>query len=163
MRTSQAALALITQVNSQGETEYLTQWNNAWQAYSLVGGHAEEGETFQQCCIREVAEELECDEHTVMAAPYPCATLRFCEFSRAAKVETGYHWQVFIVRVSNSTLQQLPTDCRWVGADQIRASFTTDGKPIAEQVWRVLQAIESAELVCSPITVMLTTKTAHEH
>lgn len=145
MRTSQAALAIITRVSSFGQTEYLSQWNNAWQAYSLIGGHVEEEETFQQCCIREVAEELECDEQTITATPYPYATLRFREFSRAAKVETDYHWQVFIVRVSDTTLQQLPADCAWVGADRIRARFTTDGKPIAEQVHRVLQAVENAE------------------
>ena len=114
MRASNAALAIVTRVNSLGSAEYLTQWNNRWQAYSLIGGHVEEGETFQQCCIREVAEELECDQHSIAAAPYPYATLRFREFSRAAKVETDYHWQVFIVRVTDSTLQQLPADCAWV-------------------------------------------------
>ena len=29
MRTSQAALAIITRINSLGNPEYLTQWNNA--------------------------------------------------------------------------------------------------------------------------------------
>ena len=54
MRFSEAALALITRVNAQGETEYLTQWNEKWQAYSLIGGHHEEGESFRECCIREI-------------------------------------------------------------------------------------------------------------
>ena len=41
MRISEAALALITRINAHGETEYLTQWNEKWQAYSLIGGHRE--------------------------------------------------------------------------------------------------------------------------
>lgn len=92
MRTSQAALAIITRISSLGNPEYLTQWNNAWNAYSLIGGHVEEGETFQQCCIREVAEELVCGPDSITAAPYPYATLRFREFSRAAKAAACWNF-----------------------------------------------------------------------
>ena len=42
MRISEAALALITRVNMRGEMEYLTQWNEKWQAYSLIGAHLTE-------------------------------------------------------------------------------------------------------------------------
>ena len=50
MRVSEAALALITRVTPQGEAEYLTQWNEKWQAYSLIGGHREPDESFRDCC-----------------------------------------------------------------------------------------------------------------
>ncbi len=83
MRTSQAALALFSRVNSHGENEYLTQWNKAWQAYSLIGGHVEVGETFRACCVREVVEELECDAAQFLVATKPIITLRFQEFSNA--------------------------------------------------------------------------------
>lgn len=146
MRTSAGALALITRVNSFGQTEFLTQWNEKWQAYSLIGGHVEDGETFHQACVREITEELNCTAHEITAAPYPYATLRFHEFSRSARQVTDYHWQVFVVRLQAGVLQEpLQNDCAWVAADRIRARFTTDGKSIAEQVYRVLQAVENAE------------------
>ena len=149
MRTSDAALALITRCNSAGATEYLTQWNDAWQAYSLIGGHVEEGETFRQACVREVVEELSCPEADVEVGPCPYASLRFREYSRAAQEETDYHWQVFITRVSESVLQALseePGECAWVTADHIRSCRTTNGEPIADQVRRVLKAVDEAEL-----------------
>lgn len=59
MKISHAVLALITRINLHGETEYLTQWNNGWQAYSLIGGHVEADDSFRECCDRGVEEELE--------------------------------------------------------------------------------------------------------
>lgn len=149
MRTSNAALALITRCNSAGTTEYLTQWNEAWQAFSLVGGHVEEGETFRQACVREMMEELNCAEGDIQAAPYPYATLRFREYSRVAKEETDYHWQVFIARASEGVLQALsaaPDECAWVTADHIHCGRTANDQPIADQVRRVLKAVDEAEL-----------------
>jgi tetratricopeptide (TPR) repeat protein len=145
MRTSQAALAFITRVNSSGQTEYLTQWNDGWQAYSLIGGHVEASETFRQCCLREFDEELLCTASDYELAPYPYATLRFREFSKAAREETDYHWQVFMARPGAELLGRLPDDCQWVQAHHIRSGRTPDGKPIADQVRRVLKAVEEAE------------------
>jgi 8-oxo-dGTP pyrophosphatase MutT (NUDIX family) len=56
-RNSEAAFALISRQDGP-EKRWLTQWNRAWGAYNFVGGHRLEGETFRQCCIREVADEL---------------------------------------------------------------------------------------------------------
>ena len=144
MRTSQAALAFITRVNSSGQTEYLTQWNDGWQAYSLIGGHVETGETFRQCCQREIDEELLCTASDYELAPYPYATLRFPEFSKAAREMTDYHWQVFLARLSDDLLGRLPDDCQWVTADHIRGGRASD-KPIADQVRRVLKAVDEVE------------------
>lgn len=144
-RISEAALALITQTNATRHTEYLAQWNNNWNAYSLIGGHVEQGETFRGACLREITEELECTEVGIELAPYPYATLRFQEYSQAAKEQTDYHWQVFVARLTDDVLGNLPTDCHWVTADQIRSGSAADGKPIADQARRVLKAVDEAE------------------
>ncbi len=145
MRISDAGIAMISRVNSLGETEFLTQWNQGWNAYSLIGGHVEAGETFRQCCVREIEEELHCTASDFELAPYPYATLRFHDFSKAAREETDYHWQVFLTRPSNDLLERLPDDCQWVNAHHIRSGRTADGKPIADQVRRVLKAVDEAE------------------
>lgn len=142
MRVSAAALSIIQESNA-----WLVQWNENWHAYSLIGGHVEPGETFRECCVREVAEELECSESVVEAAPDAYATLRFCEYSKAAKEETDYQWQAFITRLPASTLSQLPSNCAWVTADEIRSAKTVSGQPIADQVRRVLKTVEEAESV----------------
>ncbi|HRA87304.1 MAG TPA: NUDIX domain-containing protein [Planctomycetaceae bacterium] len=140
-RTSDAALALITRVNLHGQTEYLTQWNDAWTAYSLIGGHVEDGETFRQACLREIVEELECAESDAQLAPAAFFTLRFREFSKAAREETDYQWQVFVAELSDALLQLLPAICEWVTAEQILIGRAANGKTIADQVRRVLKAV----------------------
>lgn len=144
-RKSDAALAWITRVNASRETEYLTQWNSGWSAYSLIGGHVEPGESFRQCCLREIEEELLSKASDCQLAPYPYATLRFREFSKAAYEASDYHWQVFLARPSADLLGRLPDDCQWVQAHHIRSGRTADGQPIADQVRRILKAVGEAE------------------
>jgi len=57
MRESLGALALIRKEAEEG-TLWLGRWNRHWRSYSLVGGHKHPQETFGECIIREVGEEL---------------------------------------------------------------------------------------------------------
>ena len=135
MRTSTASLTIIKKLDT-----LLLQWNVNWDAYSLIGGHVEASETFHECCEREVIEELECDANQFRIDSAPLTILRFSEFSRAAGEQTDYEWQIFKAELHESLLQNLPSTCAWVTPSQIRSGFTEDGKPIAGQVKRVLQA-----------------------
>ena len=137
MRTSSAALAIVRQ-----NVSLLLQWNYSWDAYSLIGGHVEAGETFHKCCAREIIEELECGDNQFRIDPEPLTTLRFREFSKAAGEETDYEWQIFKAELNDTLLKNLPKTCAWVTPAQIRSGFTEDGKPIAGQVKRVLEANE---------------------
>ena len=111
MRVSEAALALITRVNAQSETEYLTQWNETWHAYSLIGGHVEAGESFRECCVQEVEEELELrseiDFRLASEAMGPIN--EYDEVSKAAGVLTNYRIQVFSTQILSSTFRDMQT------------------------------------------------------
>ena len=63
MRLSEAAVALIRR-EQDGRTFWLARWNRNWRAYHLVGGHRRPGESFRDCLVREIAEELHLREGT---------------------------------------------------------------------------------------------------
>lgn len=145
MRISEAALALITRVNTQDETEYLTQWNEKWQAYSLIGGHREEGESFRECCIREIEEELELKRDVNFGVPEtPVApTVEFMMYSKTAGEETRYRMQLFRVEIGSARDRELidanPVN-RWLSESEIGNRLSSEGRPVSEQVVRVLTA-----------------------
>lgn len=142
-RSSHAGLALIARVNAAGGTEVLAQWNERWQAWSLIGGHREAGESFRECCLREVEEELglrrEID-FTVAAAPIS-PTVEFTMFSKSARAETRYAMELFSVEILSTAacdaIDVHPLN-RWLSAAEIAQRQTTDGRPVSEQVPRVL-------------------------
>src|SRR5438093_216363 len=61
MRRSEAAVALIRR-EQDGQTLWLAQWNPKWQRYHFVSGHRSPDETFRECLVREIAEELNLSE-----------------------------------------------------------------------------------------------------
>jgi len=140
MRTSLAALAIIQQ-----QATWLVQWNEKWNAYSLIGGHVESDETFRECCEREIMEELECQANSIKLSSTPYVALRFREFSESAKVETDYEWQIFNAELDQAVLQNLPSNCAWVTSTLIESGHAADDKPIASQVSRVQHAIEEKQ------------------
>jgi 8-oxo-dGTP pyrophosphatase MutT (NUDIX family)/tetratricopeptide (TPR) repeat protein len=143
-RTSQASLAWISRSNTDGELEILVQWNQSWQALSLIGGHVEPGETFLAACSREIEEELQCSGGDYQISRPGLLNLVFEDFSKSAQALTHYAWQVYSVVPSDELLGRLPRNCTWVTSDEIRAQQTRLGLRIADQVRRVLDAISSA-------------------
>ena len=143
MRTSEAALALITRVDSTGQTEYLTQWNDAWQAYSLIGGHVEDGETFRQCCIREIEEELELQQKTEFCvSDDPIGPMyEYVAISKAAGVETQYRIELYSTEIltlaAKAKVDRNPDNC-WLSETEITNKTTSAGRAIADQVGRVV-------------------------
>jgi len=85
MRMSSTALAVF-----QKSKRPLSQWNENLNAYSLICGHLEIGESFRECCEREIIEELECQASQIQLATIPLTILRFGEFSNSAGEETDY-------------------------------------------------------------------------
>ena len=136
-RISKAALAWITE-----DGKVLAQWNRKWQVFSLIGGHVESGESFREACVREICEEIECEESAVTLTDTACTELQFEALSRSAGIQTDYHWRVFEANVSKGILRKLPSSCRWLTLDEIEAGATTNGESVAKQVQQVLKAID---------------------
>ena len=61
MRQSQATVALIRPVHD-GQNLWLAQWNPKWRQFHFVSAHRRPDETFRECLVREIAEELELGE-----------------------------------------------------------------------------------------------------
>src|SRR5579863_2453328 len=98
MRTSTAALALISQPGQP--PRWLVQWNERWQAYAFVGGHRHDDESFAECIIREISEELGLVAGTEFRVGlYPLVRLDFRAFSASAQEETEYHHELFSVEL----------------------------------------------------------------
>jgi 8-oxo-dGTP pyrophosphatase MutT (NUDIX family) len=146
MRYSTAALALIEEPGNPARC--LVQWNDGWQAYSLVGGHQRLGESFRECVHREVAEELRLAEGTdFRVGLYPLARAAYRAFSRRAQEETEYRLELFAVELLGEAITRVSADPanRWVARREVAARRADDGRPISDQVRRLLDAADDAD------------------
>lgn len=144
MRISRASLALIRRVGPVGATEYLTRWNDRWQAFSLIGGHVEAGESYRDCCIREVAEELDLTpEVDFRVASQPIGDrCQYTELSKSAGVPTEYQIELFATKLLHPAAVanvSLSPHNRWASLAEIRCGTTADNRTVAKQVSRVLR------------------------
>src|SRR5262245_43224915 len=97
MRQSIAALALIHR-QFDGQTLWLAQWNEAWQAFNFVGGHKRDEESFCDCMARELREELGLHEGTDLLVPTaPVLHLEYEAVSRRTGEQTAYVIELFDV------------------------------------------------------------------
>src|SRR5262245_472085 len=100
MRQSIAGLALIRR-QQDGRTLWLAQWNPKWQRYNFVSGHKRPDESFRDCVVREVGEELGLSAGTDFhAAAEPLAHLEYTDWSESARQETAYVMELFEVRLA---------------------------------------------------------------
>jgi len=88
MRRSEAAIALIRR-EFESSTQWLAQWNEGWQAFSFIGGHKRDDESFRACMIRELHEELGLREDADVLVPTaPLLHLEYTAVSQRAREET---------------------------------------------------------------------------
>lgn len=151
MRRSLASLALI-QRESAGQTLTLVQWNANWKRFSLVGGHKHDDETFRECLIRELAEELGLRGDTDLAvSEQPIIQTEYTCWSESARQDTSYEIELFDVAIlTQSARQQVdgnPLNC-WVSHTEILAGYCGAGRPIdgsAERLMRLAGVLVSHE------------------
>ena len=141
MRQSIAAVAVIRRRDS-GRTLWLAQWNRNWQCYSFVGGHKRSTESFRECVVREVGEELglaEGSEFRILSVPI--AHVEYTAWSGSAEQETEYTMELFDVQlVSNSACQKIDADPRnrWLSEAELRGQRCGDGRPVSETIASLL-------------------------
>jgi 8-oxo-dGTP pyrophosphatase MutT (NUDIX family) len=148
MRESIAAMALI-QRQTNGQATILTQWNDRWGCFHLVGGHKHPDESFRDCAIREMEEELvlkhPADFHVDLES-VGCAT--FTAWSNAAQQTTRYIMEVFRAELaSDAARTQVEHDLRnrWVTFDEITAGRCRDGRPVSATLPQLLTQIGITE------------------
>jgi 8-oxo-dGTP pyrophosphatase MutT (NUDIX family) len=141
MRKSLAAVALICRQQA-GPTEWLAQWNPSWRCYNFVGGHKLPEETFHQCLVREVQEELDllAGRDYVVAAK-PLAQLDYAAWSQSAGQETLYSMALFDVQLIGAAAgQQIAADPRnrWLTEAEIKAKLASDGQAVSDTMQLLL-------------------------
>jgi 8-oxo-dGTP pyrophosphatase MutT (NUDIX family) len=142
MRESEAAVALVRR-EQDGQTVWLTQWNPKWGRFHFVSGHRRPQETFRECLVREIAEELQLTEGAdYQVSPRAPMHLYFADFSESAHTETWYNMELFEVELSADALAKLESDPenRWLTEAEIDAAQTHDGRPASATMKRLLEA-----------------------
>ena len=141
MRTSTGALALIRRPLPP-EFEWLTRWNEYWEALHLLGGRKLGEETPRQCCVREVAGKLGLEEgEGFRVAERPVACLEYVAYSWRARVETRYTIELYEVELLGEAVEKVSKDPsnRWVREDEIRAWCCRDGQRVSQTMQEVLE------------------------
>ena len=144
MRESRGALARIARQHD-GETQWFVRWNRKWESFALIGGHVESGETYRECLLREIEEEIGLNEPDVAASEHATTELSYAAFSKRAKAETQYTLLLFDVDIAVATTARLVAEderLRWVSLSEIHAEKTQDGKGISDVVKRFYDATE---------------------
>jgi 8-oxo-dGTP pyrophosphatase MutT (NUDIX family) len=144
MRTSIAAVAIIRRASAAGE-QWLAQWNSGWEAFSWIGGHKRENETFFECLIREIVEELQLQpgEHFTAAAE-PLVHAQYTAWSERARVETSYSLQLFAVQLTAAAeqLADRSPQNRWLTRAEIESQRTLDGKRVSPTMQALLTKMQ---------------------
>ena len=143
-RHSVAAVACITR-QEQGQTLYLAQWNLHWRALNFIAGHKRPEESFRECLIREIGEELGLALGEDYQIPdEPLLRLEFEAFSDGAWELTSYVLEVFrVVLNEDSAVEKIAAnpDNRWVTEAEILAGRCTDSTRISPTVARVVTTL----------------------
>lgn len=142
MRQSIASIALIRR-EVEGQTLWLAQWNEGWQAFNFVGGHKRSDETFRECLVREIDEELGLhDGREIFAPSAPLQHLEYTDVSHRTGEETAYVVELFDVALIGSEVLPIidanPAN-RWLSECEIMAEKCADGRPISPTPKRYLR------------------------
>jgi 8-oxo-dGTP pyrophosphatase MutT (NUDIX family) len=144
MRQSEAAVAVIRRVRD-GQTFWLARWNDKWSAFHFVSGHRRPDETFRECLVREIAEELGLSEGAdYQVSAEPPIHWEFVDFSQSTQTQTCYNMELFNVELSAGAHPSVESNLanRWLSAAEIEAGQTQDGQPVSATMKRLHKEIE---------------------
>jgi 8-oxo-dGTP pyrophosphatase MutT (NUDIX family) len=140
MRTSEGAQAVIR----RGPAEWLAQWNPKWGCFNFVGGHRRADESFRDCLLREVEEELglhrDADFHV---GDIPAGRAEFTAWSESATADTAYIlelWDVILTPAAAEGVSADPAN-RWVTSAEVQSGATADGRPVSPTMRRLLAVL----------------------
>ncbi|MDA1043947.1 MAG: NUDIX hydrolase [Verrucomicrobia bacterium] len=131
-----------------GASQWFVRWNRKWEYYALIGGHLEPGETYRECLLREIREEIGLQGNAIRVAEAPVETLSYVAFSKRANEETRYTLCLFDVRIPQATCAAVAEQddrLRWVSGAEIESGHTRDGKEISDVVGRFHAILNTRE------------------
>lgn len=132
-----------------GVPVYLANWNPGWKAWTWVGGHKHDDESFRDCVIREVQEELGLTpEVDYTVSPPERKRLEIVAMSASAGEPTNYVLVWHDVRlVSEAARHKLAVDpqVRWLTEREIINLRTADGQPVSSTMLKLLETQVPAE------------------
>jgi 8-oxo-dGTP pyrophosphatase MutT (NUDIX family) len=139
LRKSEAGLALITRTVA-GKTEFLCQFHEKTRGYFLVGGHREDGESFRDCVIREVGEELNLTSNDFHVASQPRSALTYMARSRSTGIDTEYFFELFDVQIGDRSLTKIESEPnnRWLSAEEILEMRLHRSQSVSPDLRRIL-------------------------
>jgi 8-oxo-dGTP pyrophosphatase MutT (NUDIX family) len=117
-------------------TLWLAQWNEKWKSFNFIGGHKEESESFRECIVREIEEEL----HIVPGRDFsidnePLSHLEYGAWSESAGAETQYCMELFDITL-HCDIPTFPMNetspNRWLSEQEIRENRCSDGKVVSK-------------------------------
>ena len=131
-RHSEGGIALIER-SIGGKREWLAQWNEKWRAFFFVGGHRHEGESFHDCVVREIDEELGLGPMDCPVSPDPAHHLEYRAVSGSAGILTSYRMELFVARPTPAGLESIGQDPRnkWLDESGIRRLESHDARPVS--------------------------------
>jgi len=138
-----AAFAVIRR-DERGQTLWLAQWNPKWGVYHFVGGHKRPEETFRECLVREIGEELHlCQRLDYRIASTAPTHLEFMDFSESTQTQTSYIMELFGVELGPGACSKVESDAdnRWLSEAEIQAGRTHDGRGVSPTMKRLREAI----------------------
>ncbi len=134
MRNSVAAIALIQQ-EENNQTTWLSRWNPTWNGFSFVSGQQSNGESFRDCLIRELTEELGLEpDADFLVAQKPHSNWEYTAFADGTRVKTAFTMELYDVELTGDFSHDKiasDTDNRWLLPAEIQAAATTDGHPVS--------------------------------
>ncbi|MBM4148398.1 MAG: NUDIX domain-containing protein [Lentisphaerae bacterium] len=143
LRVSEGALALIT-CRFGNDDCWFARWNRHWAKYSFVGGHRHDNESFRDCIVRELEEELALrsgDDYRLVDSE-PIARLSYEAWSRSARCDTLYRMELFgVVLNGNAAGLSTKRPVRWLTRAEIEALQAGDGRQVSETMRRILEQI----------------------
>ena len=132
LRRSEGGIALIHRTLA-GKREWLAQWNDNWKAFFFIGGHREGTETFRECVVREIEEELGLTAADCPVAASPAHQLEYRAISRGADELTAYTMELFDARPTVDSSDKITRNLmnKWLNEDEIRRLEAHDGRPVS--------------------------------
>ncbi len=144
MRHSEGGIALI-QRTVAGKREWLAQWNENWKAFFFIGGHRKGNETFRECVIREIEEELGLTSAECPVEASPAHHLEYRAISHGAGELTAYTMELFDAHPTLDSMQKIARSSmnKWLVEDEIRRMEAHDGRAVSVSMSVILGLAKS--------------------